>query len=107
MPAALEQETEPEEPPRSDTLESVPDDGQSATGDELDEHTLLTHTSTVRPNKFGRAQPILKLNEHTATTEGYTPGVVYTERYADSSVYVGTFGRNGREGDGQVTYANG
>lgn len=50
----------------------------------------------------------LNLNDAAAaTTEGFAQGVTYTERYADGSVYVGTFGKNGREGEGRLTYANG
>mmetsp|Transcript_103071 Transcript_103071/g.188774 ORF Transcript_103071/g.188774 Transcript_103071/m.188774 type:complete len:746 (-) Transcript_103071:58-2295(-) len=39
--------------------------------------------------------------------DGFAEGVVYTERYADGSVYVGTFRKNCREGNGTLTYANG
>jgi hypothetical protein len=50
----------------------------------------------------------IRLNTNSVTTtEGYHGGVVYTERYADGSVYVGTFGKLGREGIGRLTYANG
>eukprot|EP00747_Dinoflagellata_sp_TGD_P060802 gnl/TRDRNA2_/TRDRNA2_152208_c0_seq1.p1 gnl/TRDRNA2_/TRDRNA2_152208_c0~~gnl/TRDRNA2_/TRDRNA2_152208_c0_seq1.p1 ORF type:complete len:950 (-),score=117.05 gnl/TRDRNA2_/TRDRNA2_152208_c0_seq1:90-2597(-) len=56
----------------------------------------------------------LRVEQRRSTTvqkkinqEGYAEGVVYTERYADGSVYVGTFRQNCREGDGKLTYANG
>lgn len=42
-----------------------------------------------------------------STTDGFAEGIVYTERYADGSIYVGTFGKNGRDGDGSLTYSNG